>query len=65
MCNISDQSHAIEKWHLYKTIYEGVDYSSKTLLESMSHDDFMRMTNDTTWIFLEVDGGENHAVGRV
>ena len=38
--------HAIEKWCLCQIIYEGVDYNSKTLLESMSHGDFMWMTDD-------------------
>ena len=45
--------HAIEKWRLCQIIYEGVDYNSKTLLESMSHGDFMRTTDDVAWIFLE------------
>jgi len=45
--------HAIEKWHLCQIIYEGIDYSSKILLESMSHGDFMRMTDVAAWIFLE------------
>jgi len=33
--------------------YEGVDYNSKTLFELMSHEDFMRMTDDDEWTFLE------------
>ena len=40
--------HAIEKWCLCQIIYEGVNYNSKTLLESMSHGDFMRKTEDKT-----------------
>jgi len=57
--------HAIEKWHLCQIIYEGVDYSSKTRLESMSHGDFIRMIDDVTWKFLEEMAEKNHAVGRV
>ena len=45
--------HAIKKWRLCQIIYEGIDYNSKILLESMSHGDFMRMTDDAAWIFLE------------
>ena len=44
---------AIEKWRLCQIIYQGVDYNLKTLLESMSHEDFMRMTKDKAWEFLE------------
>ena len=46
--------HAIKKWSLYQIIYEGVDYQSKTLLESMSHEDFLRMTEDDAWKILEM-----------
>ena len=45
--------HAIEKWRLCQIIYEGVDYSSKALLEFMKHGDFVRMTDDAAWKFLE------------
>jgi len=33
--------------------FEGVDYQSKTLLESMSHGDFMMMTEDDAWKFVK------------
>ena len=45
--------HVIEKWRLCQIIYEGIDYQSKTLLESMSHEDIMRITEDEAWKFLE------------
>ena len=45
--------HAIEKWRLCQIIYEGVDYQFKTLLESMSHREFMMMTKDNAWKFVE------------
>ena len=45
--------HPIEKWHFCQIIYEGVDYRSMTLLESMSHGDYMRMPEDDAWKFLE------------
>ena len=38
--------HAIEKCRLCQIIYEGVDCQSQTLLESMSHGNFMRMTEN-------------------
>ena len=45
--------HAIEKWRLCQIIYEGVEYNSKPLFESMSHGDFMSMNEDDAWKFLE------------
>lgn len=36
--------HGLEKWRLCQIIYEGLDYSAKTSLESMCHGDFMRKT---------------------
>ena len=41
--DLQAQCHAIKNG-LCQIIYEGVDYQSKTLLESTSHGNFMRMT---------------------
>jgi hypothetical protein len=39
--------HGIEKWHLCQIVYEGIEYNSKPLFESMSHGDFMAMTKES------------------
>ena len=45
--------HGLEKWRLCQIIYEGLDYSVKTSLESMCHGDFTRKNADEAWEFLE------------
>jgi len=53
--------HTIEKWHLYQITYEGVDCQSKTVLESMSHGDFMKMIENDAWNFFWRNGWEEMA----
>jgi len=57
--------HAFEKWRLCQIIYEGVDYQSKTLLESTSHEKFMMMIEDDAWKFSEDMAEKTNAVGGI
>ena len=45
--------HGIERWRLCQIVYEGVDYKQKYLFGSMSHGDFLMMTDTDAWKFLE------------
>ena len=45
--------HAIEKWRLCQIVYEGVDFNTKTMLESMCQGEFMQKNEDDAWTFLE------------
>ena len=43
----------MEKWSLCQIVYEGVDYKQKYFFESISHGDFLMMTDADAWKFLE------------
>ena len=45
--------HGLEKWRLCQIIYEGMDYSTRTMVESMCQGEFMSKRDNDAWQFLE------------
>ena len=45
--------HGIEKWRLCQIAYEGLDYPTKTMLESMCQGNFLKNDEEKAWEFLE------------
>lgn len=45
--------HGVEKWRLCQIIYEGLNMSSRTMLESMCQGAFMKKNEEEAWEFLE------------
>ncbi|PKA55602.1 hypothetical protein AXF42_Ash006804 [Apostasia shenzhenica] len=45
--------HGIEKWRLCQILYEGMDYSTRTMVESICQGEFLAKNVDEAWDFLE------------
>ena len=45
--------HGVEKWRLCQVIYDGLDYSTKTLLESMCQGGFLEKNENEGWSLFE------------
>ena len=45
--------HGIEKWRLCQIIYDGLDYQTKTLLESMCQGEFLKKDENQGWDLFE------------
>ena len=45
--------HGIEKWRLCQSLYDGLDYSTKTLLESMCQGGFLGKNETEGWALYE------------
>ena len=42
--------HGIEKWRLCQVLYYGLEYQTKTLLESMCQEGFLKKSKDKGWL---------------
>ena len=45
--------HGIEKWRLCQALYDGLEYQTKTLLESMCQGGFLKKNEDEGWLLYE------------
>ena len=45
--------HGIEKWRQYQILYDGLDYQTKTLLETMCQGEFLKKDEDQGWDLYE------------
>jgi len=45
--------HGIKKWRQFKILYDGLDYPTKTLLETMCQGEFLRKDEDQVWNLIE------------
>ena len=45
--------HGIEKWRLCQALYDGLEYQTKTLLESMCQGGFLKRNENEGWLLYE------------